>query len=77
MKNFVICYDHCYLRDTQAYFGPPHDDDAWEDDSNWRDYKGPIFLGIYEADNEEEAINKAYEKSNLCKEGFYVAYEIG
>ncbi|MDR0863025.1 MAG: hypothetical protein LBN30_09685 [Oscillospiraceae bacterium] len=59
MKRIVLL-SGAYVRDTQAYTSDPdamNEESAkynpkWEDD--FRDFHGDIFLGVYDADSEDD-----------------------
>ena len=57
MAKYIIVVGENYVRDTQLY-------DNCEFESCWSDFEGSIFLGVVEANTEQEALEQYVEKSN-------------
>lgn len=58
MKKYVVTIRNHFIRDAQVYLGPAGNDDYDDDDLNWKDFHPNHFVGIFDADDEDEAINK-------------------
>jgi len=78
--KYVVLVDDEYIRDAQVYVKELVDVSEAEsdglnihdDDNNWCDFSKPGFVGIYEANSEEEAINIAHAGNAwLSRSSFY------
>ncbi len=72
MSKYIIVVGEGYVRDTQiAYDTKDLTDKEFYDDfyfnmeyeSCWSDFEGSIFLGVVEANTEQEALKQYVEKS--------------
>lgn len=78
MNKYVVCIEEVYTRDTQIAdclsaeeenVDWENEEDVWDflddDDGAWIDRTGDMFLGIYEAKNESEALEVAAKENHL------------
>lgn len=73
-RRFVVCYDESYVRDAQVFKGDPNDEDIVFS-FDWEDASGSIFIGIFDASCEAEAVECAAEKEG-CSPNALWAKEI-
>ena len=78
MKKYVVCIKDGYTRDTQIAdclsaenegIDLENDEDVWDflddNDGAWVDRTGDMFLGIYDAETESEALEAAAKENHL------------
>ena len=78
MNKYVVCIKEGYTRDTQIAdclsvenesIDWENEEDLWDflddDDSAWIDRTGDMFLGVYEAKTESEALEVAAKENRL------------
>lgn len=78
MNKYVVCIKEIYTRDTQIAdclsaenegVDWENEEDLWDflddDDGAWIDRNGDMFLGIYEAKTESEALEIAAKENRL------------
>lgn len=67
--QYVITVKKEFVRDSQIFCGNEkdcEDMDIYEDENRWTDFFPTHFVGVFEGENEKEAIKKASKHSQIA-----------